>query len=146
MTRVLRFQFCEKGVSEMTHQRREDGAGFGVVDDESEGSVEVLEDLVGRVRRPVAERPISLDHQHRFVRALRHPVLPYQAAYIVHSSREDTIYLVHATEIPAITNRITVKFERCVIRLSLIFVVFITSGAELFVEGNRREQPNLRSR
>lgn len=46
------------------HRGDEDGGGGLVEEHEGEASGEVGEHEAGWVRRPVAQRPVGLDHQH----------------------------------------------------------------------------------
>lgn len=57
-----------------------DDVGLMVVDDKGEGSVEVLDDLICRIRTAIAKRPVSLDDKQSLVGFMAKAILVDQRA------------------------------------------------------------------
>lgn len=82
------------------HRGDEDGGGGLVEEHEGEAAGEVGEHEAGGVRRPVPQRPVGLDHQHRLVGALRQPVLLPEAPQVGQQPLEQAVDLVLRREQP----------------------------------------------
>lgn len=66
-----------------SYRCQEDSLSSGVDDHEPVVAVEVLEDLISRVRPAVAEGPVRLDHEHGLVGYLGQAVLSDETAKVV---------------------------------------------------------------
>lgn len=83
------------------YQSSKHSASLIIVNDKRKGSVEVLEDLIGRVRPAVTKSAVCLDHQHGLVGELgTEPVLRSERAQVTQAAHKHAIHFIQATEQP----------------------------------------------
>lgn len=86
----------------VNYQCSEDTANLAVIDNKGKAPVEILNNLVSRVRTPVSEGPISFNHKHGLIGILCQTILLIQHTQIVQAPQKQTVYIIETTEQPEV--------------------------------------------
>ena len=83
-----------------TYECSEDVSNFAIIDNEGKSAIEILHDLICRVRSTITKCLISFNHKHGLVRLL-YTILFIQGTQIPQAPQENTVYVIHPTKQPA---------------------------------------------